>query len=321
MNCPSCRHGLPAGPIDRCPFCGARLSGPVDGALAAEPAFVTPQPPLRELPGARKRERTWKDEVRERVRDRREQRSADLPLFRDAEPAAEEEPPAPAAEAAEDDEPSLAALVSDPEPTLRVPDRREPALELDDADVPGSGPSELGSIDDDLRAEDDDLADRLVLNDRLAAEEAEADVHPLEEASPVERAALPFERLLAAVIDVAVLAGIWAAVVYFASKVAHVPLAGLRPAWPWLAGYLAALGLLYAGYFTGTTGQTLGKMVHRLHVLDLAGGPPGHARAAARALVGTLGVLLAGCGLLPMLYDPARRALHDRLLKTRVVRL
>jgi uncharacterized RDD family membrane protein YckC len=323
VNCPSCRHGLPAGPNDRCPFCGARLSGPMDGALAAEPAFVTPQPPLRELPGARKRERTWKDEVRERVRDRREHRS-ELPLFRDVadEAPADEAAAAPATpEAAVEERSELDALLYDPDPTVPVPDRLPPALELDDDDGPGSGPSELGSVDDDDPAADDDLASRLVLNQRLAAEEAEADARPLEEAPPVERAALPMERLLAAVIDLAVLAGIWAAVVYFAAKVAHVPLSGLRPAWPWLAGYLAALGLMYAGYFTGTTGQTLGKMVHRLHVLDLAGGPPGHARAAARALVGTLGVLLAGGGLLPMLYDPARRALHDRLLKTRVIRL
>ena len=111
------------------------------------------------------------------------------------------------------------------------------------------------------------------------------------------------------------------AVVYFASRVARVPLDGLWAAWPWLLAYLGALGLLYAGYFTGTTGQTLGKMAHRLHVLHVSGGPPGHARAVARALVGSLGVLLAGGGLLPMLFDPARRALHDRLLHTRVIRL
>ena len=87
MNCPSCRKGLPAGPNERCPFCGSRLSGPVEGALAPE-LLPTPDPrdplsPIREIPGLRKREaqRTWKDEVRDRVRDRRERRSSDLPLF------------------------------------------------------------------------------------------------------------------------------------------------------------------------------------------------------------------------------------------------
>jgi hypothetical protein len=33
-----------------------------------------------------------------------------------------------------------------------------------------------------------------------------------------------------------------------------------------------------------------------------------------------VGVLAAGAGLIPMLVDPARRALHDRVLRTRVVK-
>jgi uncharacterized RDD family membrane protein YckC len=40
----------------------------------------------------------------------------------------------------------------------------------------------------------------------------------------------------------------------------------------------------------------------------------------ARALVGLLGTGLVGLGLLPMAFDPAARALHDRLFRTRVVR-
>mgnify|MGYP006866169081 CR=1 FL=1 len=54
--------------------------------------------------------------------------------------------------------------------------------------------------------------------------------------------------------------GMAAFVVYFASRAAHTTVLGLRPAWPYLLGYLAFLGLVYATYFTGTTGQTLGKI-------------------------------------------------------------
>jgi len=36
--------------------------------------------------------------------------------------------------------------------------------------------------------------------------------------------------------------------------------------------------------------------------------------------VGAFGVLTAGLGQLPMMFDPARRALHDRLFGTRVVK-
>lgn len=305
MNCPSCRRGLPAGPNDRCPFCGTRLSAPVEGALAAEPAPTpdprAPSPPLREIPGLRKRERTWKDEVRDRVRDRRERRS-DLPLFpADAEPGAE--PPAEEPEVEEPAEPL------EPEP-LRA-DVRE-ALGLDEP-PPDLGPRELG---------DPEPADLPLRSQEPGALVPEPEpIAPSADVAPVERPALPLERLMAGLIDVAVLVTLAAAVVYFASRVARVPLSGLWPAWPWLAAYLGALGLLYAGYFTGTTGQTLGKMAHGLHVLHLSGGPPGHARAVARALLGSAGVVLAGGGLVPMLFDPARRALHDRLLKTRVVRL
>jgi uncharacterized RDD family membrane protein YckC len=306
MNCPSCRHGLPAGPNERCPFCGTHLSAPVEGALAAEPA-PTPNPrdpqPLREIPGLRKRERTWKDEVRERVRERRERRSGELPLFDAAEP----EPDAPAGDTDEE-------LAREPAAAARIepPDAEERVAGLADAPAASVGPHELGEPEaDDLPLRPSPLADAT----------ARVETPPSADVTPVERPALPVERLMAGLVDLAILGGMWAAVVYFSSRVAGVPLSGLRTAWPWLAAYLGALGLLYAGYFTGTTGQTLGKMAHRLHVLHVSGGPPGHGRAVARALVGSLGVLLGGGGLLPMLFDPARRALHDRLLHTRVVRL
>ena len=109
--------------------------------------------------------------------------------------------------------------------------------------------------------------------------------------------------------------------VYFAGRVAQVPLAGLRPAWPFLAAYLVFLGLVYASYFTGTTGQTVGKILLGLRVVDTTGHAPGYSRALLRGALGALGTLAAGLGLMTMLFDPARRALHDRLLHTRVVSL
>jgi uncharacterized RDD family membrane protein YckC len=84
--------------------------------------------------------------------------------------------------------------------------------------------------------------------------------------------------------------------------------------------YQGLLALFYAGYFTGTTGQTPGKLMTGLRVVDTSGRPPGYSRAAARALTGLLGIALAGIALLPMAFDPALRALHDRLFQTRVVK-
>jgi uncharacterized RDD family membrane protein YckC len=137
---------------------------------------------------------------------------------------------------------------------------------------------------------------------------------------PVERPAQALERAQAAAVDVVLLAGLSSVVVYFASRFAHVSIDGLRPSWPYLASYLGFLALVYAVYFTGTTGQTLGKIVYGLRVVDTAGRPPGYLRAAGRAALGAVGVALVGLGLVPVLFDPARRAFHDRLLHTRVIR-
>ena len=308
MNCPGC--GEPAPPTgSRCPTCGAAPPPVTEGALAPDPARVEP---LREIPGLRKRERTWKDEVRERVRERRKFRGApgELPLFKGID---DEDP------SAEDDAAGSLPAASDREGPL------EPGIHaLDDDDLP------LRPRDD-LRPASTFETPRPSAAARDAGRRAAAetpsteswDLGPsarLDEPRPVERPAVGFERLYAAVLDLAVLAPIWAAVVYFASRTARVGIPALLPAWPWLAGYLASIGLVYAGYFTGTTGQTLGKMAAGLRVVDAGGQPPGYFRAFTRAVIGTCGVLAAGSGLLPMLFDPARRALHDRLFRTRVIK-
>ncbi len=326
MNCPSCGRGLPPGPLDRCPFCAAVLAAPQQGALAPD-LSRGPFEPMRELPGARKRERTWKDEVRDRVRHRKQQRGGELPLFQD-EPAEELDEPAPTDAAGAD-----------------VREREdEPRAALTDAadEMPAeSGLRELGDEDDveprafddeedlPLRADDADaLADDAdALPPALREPEEEAVLHwslgprPVagQEPAPVERPAPLLARLEAALLDALVLGVLGAGVVALTARAAEVPLAGLLPSWPWLSGYLAALGLLYAGYFTGGTGRTLGKIAFGLHVVDAAGQRPGFLRALGRAALGTLGVLLAGGGLVPMLLDPARRAFHDRLFGTRVI--
>jgi uncharacterized RDD family membrane protein YckC len=143
---------------------------------------------------------------------------------------------------------------------------------------------------------------------------------PAEALRPVERPARVVERAAAGAVDAALLVALFAVVVYFASRAAHVTVSALLPAWPFLAGYLAFLGLVYAGYFTGTTGQTVGKIVAGLRVVDAAGHPPGFLKALLRAGLGTLAMGVAGLGAVPMLLDPAGRGLHDRMLKTRVVK-
>ena len=76
MTCPSCRSHLSAG-ASRCANCGALLAIPTEGALA-------PDLRSRDIPGMRRPQRTWKDEVRDRVHTRRAARTT--------APAAEGEP-------------------------------------------------------------------------------------------------------------------------------------------------------------------------------------------------------------------------------------
>ena len=323
MNCPSCRRGLPAGVGERCPFCSALLGPAVEGALAPDPRRELDNvEPLREIPGLRKRERTWQDEVRDRVRQRRQEKAGpELPLFPDDDDAAvvvaePERTIDEAGTAREADAPSLLSELGEEPPALAPPR----VYDLGTLAPQAREPDELALRPAGARAFEPDLD--AFLDDELelpAEPRAGADGAPAGAPSP-ERPAQAVERAQAGVIDVALLLGACAVVVYFASRAAHVTVSGLLPSWPYLAAYLAALGLLYAGYFTGTTGQTLGKMALGLRVVDRAGRPPGYLRALGRALCGTLGVLAAGAALVTVAFDPARRALHDRLFRTRVVR-
>jgi uncharacterized RDD family membrane protein YckC len=120
--------------------------------------------------------------------------------------------------------------------------------------------------------------------------------------------------------DLALFAAMATVIVYFAGRAARVELPALAASWPWVLGFLALLAGFYACYFTGTTGQTPGKLITGLRVVDAGGRPPGYPRALARALVGLLGVAVVGAGVVPMAFDPAGRGLHDRLFRTRVVR-
>jgi uncharacterized RDD family membrane protein YckC len=336
MTCPACGQALISGD-ERCASCGAMVAPALEGALAPDPGSLSPADrgraePMRDLPGHRKRERSWKDEVKARVRSRREQKNpggvpnrGELPLFDDGD--ADEEPGSE--ESAEVETPPLAhhasverdtrtlASGSDEGREWRAPDRSAPDL----ADMPlhetPVAPRESAPKPPPRTIQPPPDEDPPAGGDEEWRLELEA--HP-QEPAPLERPAFARERAAAAGLDCALMLGTAAIILHFAGRAARVPVTGLRPAWPWLVGYLALLGLVYAGYFTGTIGQTLGKMVTGLRVVDRAGHPPGFLRAFVRGGLGAVGVALLGLGLVPMLFDPARRALHDRLLRMRVVR-
>lgn len=86
---------------------------------------------------------------------------------------------------------------------------------------------------------------------------------------------------------------------------------------------LVFLAVVEVGYYwvpTALWGQTLGKRLLGIKVVDAEGEPPGWGRAAMRELVGKpLSGLSLGLGFLAALFHPERRALHDLVGGTRVV--
>ena len=355
MTCPSCGGELdPA--LDRCPVCDASGMPRVEGALAADPRFVTPPArakaePLRDIPGLRKREKTWRDEVQERVRSRRNKRAlAGLPLFEQAEeqetPASPQSAAAPGSGRARRRVAGFGPGAPPPTPSRGPPRpptsaRVEPVAALgrsEDLVTMRLSDAELGDLP--LNADEAELASRAreeaVLpratrrpmpsldEEALVPDvdaEPEVELPPLAtEAPPLERPAFAVERAQAAAVDAILFGALAVVVLYFTGRAARVDVTALAPSWPGIALYLGLLGLFYAGYFTGTTGQTPGKLMTGLRVLGASGRPPSYTRAMLRALLGLVGIVLAGASLVPMAFDPARRTLHDRLFRTRVVR-
>ena len=113
--------------------------------------------------------------------------------------------------------------------------------------------------------------------------EPEVELPPLAtEAPPLERPAFAVERAQAAAVDAILFGALAVVVLYFTGRAARVDVTALAPSWPGIALYLGLLGLFYAGYFTGTTGQTPGKLMTGLRVLGASGRPPSYTRAMLR---------------------------------------
>ena len=83
----------------------------------------------------------------------------------------------------------------------------------------------------------------------------------------------------------------------------------------------ALLGLAYYGYLEGSpSGQTVGKKVLNIRVIDfINGGPIGPGRALIRYLARILSAIPCLLGYFWMLWDPQKQTWHDKLANTVVV--
>lgn len=155
----------------------------------------------------------------------------------------------------------------------------------------------------------------------------ESDLPNGETLSPMPAPAL--RRLAAAVLDVMVLTGINVSVLYFTLKLCALPLtlAGLLavPLMP-LIIFLVLLDVGYVVTFTAVMGQTIGKMAAGLKVVhvgenDGQADAPNLGFAFLRTAAYAASLLPAGLGFVPALFGRDRRALHDRLAETKVIKI
>ncbi len=128
-------------------------------------------------------------------------------------------------------------------------------------------------------------------------------------------------RMLAGLVDLAVLGAVDAAVVLATLRATNVDIgqAGRLPLAP-LAVFLVLLAVGYLSMCTVLAGRTFGKAAFGLAVVEPGGRPVRLAPAVVRALIQVLTVPAAGVGFLPALLGADRRSLYDRLAGTDVVR-
>lgn len=196
------------------------------------------------------------------------------------------------------------ALVS--QPRVRVPLRVRRSAHAERGARPGEGRRGAASA-----------SEAAAPGSEAAAPGSEAAAPASEPARP--RLARPGVRLAAGCCDLALLAGLDAAVVWLTLRLTGLDLQSLD-ALP-LAPLAAFLCLLDAGYLVGLTaagGQTIGKMAWGLRVADADGGPVSLPMAVARTLWTPVSMTV-GVGVVWIGLGREGRVLHDVLSGTRVV--
>jgi uncharacterized RDD family membrane protein YckC len=83
------------------------------------------------------------------------------------------------------------------------------------------------------------------------------------------------------------------------------------------------LAMTYFIYFTGSKGQTFGKMIMKIKVVSVGSGiAPGYWHAFLREFVGKLiSALVLFLGFFWMLWDPQKQTWHDKIAGTVVVKV
>lgn len=172
--------------------------------------------------------------------------------------------------------------------------------------------------------ERDLLEDLQRLEQTPSTERAPADIVAAAHASdPVS--VMPLTRATAAGVDLLMLGAINAAIVWLTLRWCELSFGsvGVLPLFP-LTSFLLLIDAGYLLLFTAANGQTVGKMLTGIRVVDVGEDDMPHrvttGQAALRAVCSVASVFALGAGFVPVLLGGGR-AFHDRIAHTRVVRV
>jgi uncharacterized RDD family membrane protein YckC len=139
-------------------------------------------------------------------------------------------------------------------------------------------------------------------------------------------------RVLAFLIDSVILGTVSSILQYamFPSMMTNTPIAPGANPFETLGPALARAGwailvstlfsLTYSAWFIGALGATPGLMALGLKVVRPDGSPIGYGRAVARYFAAMLSGMILGIGYLLVAFDAEKRALHDMICDTRVIK-
>ena len=170
-----------------------------------------------------------------------------------------------------------------------------------------------------------------------ARRESTPALRPSARAAPTVYVVGFWKRLAAAVVDLAVVIPVSLLVTLIVSKIAdvHLPASNLRvtdldlwidlmlatdPALVMAFVLFVAIGMTYLLVFHIVLGRTLGMRLLKMRVIDVYGERPSPARCAARCAGYLAGVATLFLGFLWMGFDSEKRALHDWIARTYVIR-
>ena len=304
MKCPKCNYlGFETG--DRCKNCGYDFSLAASGAgrSVAEPALrpdrVTSEPVI--IP---------RDAI---------DRLADMPLqSAPQEPAPSAVGQSSRATPAADALPLFTGTSLDDEPLVRFPSVPRPPLSVRrPTDAPRFRPPVVIARREE-RGDEPSLELERAPSSTAAPQSRATARAPMVPMDPCSSAA----RISAVALDVLLLSAIDALVFYFTVRMAALTLHEWRlvPPVP-LIMFLLLLKIAYWFAFTVIGGQTIGKMAARIRVVSEDGPVVTPAFAFRRTLAAAATVVTLGGTFLPALIGRERRAVHDRMARTRVVAL